>query len=504
MKAKINIAKQIKSKEKEMATYNPLLTKSNANKREHRLYQSQLEQKVLSFIQNKKNGTLVVATGGGKTSIANQSIIKLLNESDGVVIWLTKDWNLLFQAVCDISGNKIEQFRIGGKTDVLRDLKEFNFKKPIANKAVLYSTLHTFKNIDFSLLKKINLKCVFVDEAHWGVNAPMFKEIEFEIKKLNVPIIGLTATPRESNYTCIGKPVTFNRLLNEGYLAKPYVFVENTNIRWDPKLTKSNMINKLSIKALANNQTRNEFILQKYFNENWGKTLLFAINIDHAKFLNDSINKKKPGTSEIIHSNGISKKKIESILNEYRKPDSKIKVLINVAMATTGFDVPDIQTIFLARPTESEILFRQMIGRGSRKTSTKRHFNIVSFRDNIINNADAIIGHAKIFKDNEAKVIVNSCSSIKTKDGYETINYDYLNSLSKKDHIQLEKELHTWENDTLKEFYKFTFGASRVPKKEVILKRLLKLRVKTFVKVAIKYIIPGHEHDNHVPIAGLF
>ena len=50
-------------------------------------------------------------------------------------------------------------------------------------------------------------------------------------------------------------------------------------------------------------------------------------------------------------------------------------------MATTGVDVPDIKTLLLTRPTTSEILAAQMVGRGSRKAPGKESFFIVDFVD---------------------------------------------------------------------------------------------------------------------------
>ena len=41
---------------------------------------------------------------------------------------------------------------------------------------------------------------------------------------------------------------------------------------------------------------------------------------------------------------------------------------MNINILTEGSDVPDIQTIFLTRPTQSEGLLMQMIGRGMRGT----------------------------------------------------------------------------------------------------------------------------------------
>ena len=46
--------------------------------------------------------------------------------------------------------------------------------------------------------------------------------------------------------------------------------------------------------------------------------------------------------------------------------DGTVKVLINVAVATEGFDLPDVGCVVLTRPTMSLSLYLQMVGRGLR------------------------------------------------------------------------------------------------------------------------------------------
>ena len=43
-----------------------------------------------------------------------------------------------------------------------------------------------------------------------------------------------------------------------------------------------------------------------------------------------------------------------------------LKVLVNVAVATEGFDLPDASCVVITRPTKSLTLYLQMVGRGLR------------------------------------------------------------------------------------------------------------------------------------------
>jgi hypothetical protein len=62
-------------------------------------------------------------------------------------------------------------------------------------------------------------------------------------------------------------------------------------------------------------------------------------------------------------------------------------VLVSVGMLTEGVDLPDARTAFLARPTTSRILMRQMIGRVLRGTHAhgSAEANLVYFRDQWVN-----------------------------------------------------------------------------------------------------------------------
>ena len=109
----------------------------------------------------------------------------------------------------------------------------------------------------------------------------------------------------------------------------------------------------------------------------FGKTLVFACNIEHAETLSDMF--RSGGIrSGVVHSR-LTDDEQEHALEAFRR--NEIDVLVNVAMVTHGIDIPDIATLFLARPTNSEILASQMVGRGSRRTPTKQTFHVVDFVD---------------------------------------------------------------------------------------------------------------------------
>lgn len=73
----------------------------------------------------------------------------------------------------------------------------------------------------------------------------------------------------------------------------------------------------------------------------------------------------------------------ERALEDFRA--GAVDVLVNVEMVTHGIDVPDAKSVFLCRPTTSDILFAQMVGRAARRdaASGKTSFFVVEFTDNV-------------------------------------------------------------------------------------------------------------------------
>jgi len=91
-------------------------------------------------------------------------------------------------------------------------------------------------------------------------------------------------------------------------------------------------------------------------------TLIFCINIAHAEVMAKAFSDNGVPT-KAIHSK-LTKEEQDSIMSEYKS--GAIKMLANPMMLTTGFDDPATDCIVLARPTRSQNLYRQMIGRALR------------------------------------------------------------------------------------------------------------------------------------------
>ena len=97
-------------------------------------------------------------------------------------------------------------------------------------------------------------------------------------------------------------------------------------------------------------------IAQAYREQAKGATLIFAVSVHQA----EEISKRIPGSVVVT---GKTKDRAEIIR---RFTNREIPCIVNVMVFTEGTDMPLVETVIIARPTQSESLYTQMVGRGLR------------------------------------------------------------------------------------------------------------------------------------------
>ena len=89
------------------------------------------------------------------------------------------------------------------------------------------------------------------------------------------------------------------------------------------------------------------------------KILFFATSVDHSKVVSSLINLIGYSAAHVDGETGSSR---AQIINRFW--DGEIMLLSNFGVLTTGFDDPKIDVVFMARPTNSIVLYSQIIGKG--------------------------------------------------------------------------------------------------------------------------------------------
>ncbi len=108
-------------------------------------------------------------------------------------------------------------------------------------------------------------------------------------------------------------------------------------------------------------------IAQAYREYAKGATLIFAVSVRHA----NEIAAKIPGAAVVT---GQTKDRA-AIIRAFT--EGRIPCIINCQVFTEGTDIPRVETVIMARPTQSESLYVQMVGRGLRLWPGKERLTLI-------------------------------------------------------------------------------------------------------------------------------
>lgn len=341
---------------------------------------------------------LKIPTGGGKTTIASHLANDFLNnDPKNKVLWLAPEWNLISQArsvLYNVIGSEKYFRRVGINNSIyaVGDLKT-NTKG-----RTFLSSIHTWNRNQNDLLDYRDHLLVIVDEAHWGTDRTMMNSLfhfchgnkAAGISKANVPIIGLTATPKipaTINHK-IAYSITYAELVELGFLATPIIINIETNVKVSLKVTKDGNFEKKSLEQL-NTKQRNNVVVRvvcEALAKEGRRGILFAPNIDHANTLFKELSQHNICCS-IVHGDNRNEKNNDMMIEDFRNGITNLMIAVN--MLRQGFNVPEITDVFLVTPSTSEIAISQMIGRGSRIIKgIKEEFYVHDFHD-IVNESTA-------------------------------------------------------------------------------------------------------------------
>jgi type I restriction enzyme R subunit len=122
----------------------------------------------------------------------------------------------------------------------------------------------------------------------------------------------------------------------------------------------------------------------------FGKTIVFAVTKRHAetlaRLLDEAFADRKPSPESRYADYVVSGLGPEDTtdamtkIRRFRKAQEKFpQIMVSVNMLDTGFDCPEVANLVFARFTKSLILYRQMRGRGTRKSPGKPVFTMFDF-----------------------------------------------------------------------------------------------------------------------------
>lgn len=344
---------------------------------------------ILARLDSQKTALLQMPTGTGKTEVAFNVIKEHLAKSNLPILWLTHRTNLK------------EQTRERG-TKFFKDftVSEFHGKVRHFNSNIIVGMVPSLARDKGyrQLTKHINrhgFSLVVVDEAH-HVPAKQFVRVLKTILKNKIPLLGLTATPRRPDGMplCFGDEPAFvygfAEAATDNTVATPHVKLTLTNTVINGVPTKNGdyfAIRKLLDRKIVINQ-RNRIIIDKVkkdaqaFWKKYGlkaKYIVYCINIVHAQRMNALFCAEKFSSAVYVGDEKILSKDDRKLVFEKFK-NNELEMLCVVDLMNEGVDIPDINTLVMCRPTYSNIVYAQQLGRGTR--AGKPHVLVFDFFDN--------------------------------------------------------------------------------------------------------------------------
>jgi len=230
------------------------------------------------------------------------------------------------------------------------------------------------------------------DECHhiltankWGTAAAMMP---------NARGLGVTATPIRADGKGLGRHAdglmdrliegpSMRRLIDQGYLTDYRIFappsdLDLSDVTVSPQTGDYN--HQKLVKAVHRSHLVGD-VIQHYLRLAPGKLgITFATDVETASDIANQFN------AAGVRSEVVSAKTPDRIRNEVvrRFRRRELLQLVNVDIFGEGFDLPAVEVVSMARPTQSYSLYCQQFGRGLRPTEGKTHALIIDHASNVV------------------------------------------------------------------------------------------------------------------------
>lgn len=220
---------------------------------------------------------------------------------------------------------------------------------------------------------------VITDEAHHAT-AKSYRNVYKHFRQNpDLKLLKVTATPQRTDGVGMHNVVDsvayrkdMGDLIREGWLCKPrqrFIQVEGLDLRNVATKAGGDFADGALERAFLGETTEEEErklheVARTTLEEAKGQpTLVFSPGCDHAVKLTACFNSYAGVRAECVLGS-TDKNERREIMHRYRT--GKTQVLVNVMVATEGFDAPWTRVVSVCRPTKSLTVYTQQIGRGTR------------------------------------------------------------------------------------------------------------------------------------------
>ena len=352
-----------------------------------RPYQERIIKDLIDFVHNNpdKNPLVEACVGAGKSVMIADFVQQMLK----MYPWL-KFLNLVHtKELVEQNYTKFMQIMPNMESGLYRG----SLGKKQHNKQVIYGSIQSVhKQVD---LFKPNI--LMVDECHLITKQQakgMYRKFIDALKASHpgLIVIGWTGTSwrmdggslvhgDERLFDEVCGQVSIRELLDLGYLSPMVVPRDKIKTKFDTsglKVSSNGDFNEKALAEVMDDRFKIDEAINEYFRLSEGrkKHLLFGSTIEHCEHIKESA--ARYYKVEFIHGS-MSKKDRERFIDQFRK--GQIDMLVSGIILTTGFDVPDVDSIGLLRDTKSSGLYVQIAGRGLRIAEGKKDCLWIDFTE---------------------------------------------------------------------------------------------------------------------------
>lgn len=313
----------------------------------------------------------VLATGCGKTVIFSAVIDRFLREHpESRVMVLAHREELIHQAAEKIgrfTGREVAiEMGAATATQWFGALRERIVVSTIQTQLAGSSggRMHKFDPAEFGL--------VVVDEAHHAVSKSYVQVLKHYRENKSCKVLGVTATPDRADETAMSRvfqevsaDYDVGDAINDGWLVPVrQQMVTVTDLDFSGIRTTAGDLNGADLAEVMEDE-RNLYGVADATREIVGdrKTLIFTASVRQATMLCEILNRYTPDCARAVDGK-LDKRERRATVEAFAR--GGFQFLVNCAVFTEGFDVPDVAAVVMARPTKSRALYAQMLGRGTR------------------------------------------------------------------------------------------------------------------------------------------
>ena len=224
---------------------------------------------------------------------------------------------------------------------------------------------------------------IIVDEAHHGTANTYRKILSYFKPKFT---LGLTATPDRTDgenlleiFQNIAHKLDLETAVKMGELVDVRCIRVKTNVDISNVRINGIKYNSQDLESKLFIPERNKIIIETYleFVKN-KKTVIFCASVAHANEIAELFKVNDIKAEAVSGRMNIYQRK--KVLKEYEEGD--VNILCACDLLNEGWDSPNTEVLFMARPTMSKTLYTQQLGRGMRLSENKEYLMVFDFIDN--------------------------------------------------------------------------------------------------------------------------